>query len=295
LTVLIPATITQQPTNRSVTHDEWDGEPTFSVTAIGTGTLRYQWRFNGMNIPGATNSMFIILAVQLSNAGDYSVVVTDNIGPTVSQNARLTVLVTPQIVIGPVSQSVVQGGNVTFSALVSGSPAPFTNEWRKGSAPLFTIVVNGPMTFFTLTNVQTNAAGNYRLVVRNQANPFPGVPSDFATLTVLLDSDSDGIPDAWESSYNFNPFSNTDRNADPDGDGLKNWEEYIAGTDPTNALSCLKVESIRMVGSSNQQVSLEFNALSNRTYTILNREAPPVAPGVEWLTSSRTLPTGWRK
>jgi hypothetical protein len=275
LTVQIPATITQQPTNRTVTLATNGPTSTiFSVTAIGTGTLRYQWRFNGIEITGATNSLYLLQNIRESDQGDYSVVVTDNLGPTVSQNARLTVLVTPVIVIGPLSQSVVQGGTVTFSVLVSGSPMPFTNEWRKASTPLFTNVDSGPMGFFTLTNVQTSAAGNYRVVVRNQAYPSPGVPSGFAALTVLPDTDGDGIPDTWESSYNFDPFSNTDRNADPDGDGSKNWEEYIAGTDPTNALSCLKVENFSMSGASTQQVNLEFNALSNRTYTILSRGTP---------------------
>ncbi|HWX20795.1 MAG TPA: LamG-like jellyroll fold domain-containing protein [Candidatus Binatia bacterium] len=46
------------------------------------------------------------------------------------------------------------------------------------------------------------------------------------------DSDGNGLPDAWEFRY-FNRIG-IDPNADPDGDGLSNMQEYQAGTDPTN-------------------------------------------------------------
>jgi hypothetical protein len=235
--------------------------------------LRYQWRFNGVNIPDATNAMFTIADVQVANDGDYSVMVSDNIGPTTSQNARLSVLVVPVIVVPPMSQSVVQGGDVTFSAQVTGHPMPFTFEWRKGSLPLVTNVLNQTVGFFTLTNVQAAAAGNYRLVVKNQALPAPGVASGFATLAVLSDTDGDGIPDEWESSHGLDPGSNSDRNADSDGDGMANWQEYIAGTNPTNAASYLKVAYIWSGITSNQQVRLEFNAVSNKTYSIFASES----------------------
>jgi hypothetical protein len=88
-----------------------------------------------------------------------------------------------------------------------------------------------------------------------------------------VDADLDGIPDAWESSYGFNPASNSDRNTDADGDGMKNWEEYVAGTDLTSATSYLKVENVWSGMTSNQQLRLEFNAVSNKTYTVLSRDS----------------------
>jgi hypothetical protein len=56
--------------------------------------------------------------------------------------------------------------------------------------------------------------------------PATGVPCD--------DSDHDGMPDAWENRYGFNPNSNADANADADGDGYANVEEAINGTNPSN-------------------------------------------------------------
>lgn len=85
--VVAPA-ITQQPTNRAAFVGD---SVTFNVTATGTAPLRYQWRFNGTNIVGATNNLLALANLQMTNAGLYSVVVTNNGGATTSSNAVLTV------------------------------------------------------------------------------------------------------------------------------------------------------------------------------------------------------------
>lgn len=51
---------------------------------------------------------------------------------------------------------------------------------------------------------------------------------------VVLDADGDGLPDEWEKRYNLNPADASDANADSDGDGFTNMEEFLAGTDPTD-------------------------------------------------------------
>lgn len=57
--------------------------------------------------------------------------------------------------------------------------------------------------------------------------------------TDRADVDCDGVPDSWEQKY----FSGTvqQADADADGDGLSNKEEYLAGTDPTDRNSILRV------------------------------------------------------
>src|ERR1051325_3740311 len=137
---------------------------------------------------------------QLDSAGSYDVVVANSYGPVMSVVATLGILVNPVITGQPLSQSVVIGGSVILSVAISGGPAPFTFEWRRGSAAIWTNITSDPMSFLTLTNLQTNQAGNYRVVVKNAANPVPGIISSNAVLTLLGDADGDGLPDDWENA-----------------------------------------------------------------------------------------------
>ena len=50
-----------------------------------------------------------------------------------------------------------------------------------------------------------------------------------------FDTDKDGIPDQWEQQYGLDFQNPADAAEDPDGDGLTNLDEYLAGTDPFQA------------------------------------------------------------
>jgi hypothetical protein len=64
---------------------------TFSVSASGDAPLVYQWSQNGNNLQGATGSSYTIAAAKLSDAGDYTVTVSNSAGATTSAKAHLTV------------------------------------------------------------------------------------------------------------------------------------------------------------------------------------------------------------
>jgi len=86
-----------QPTNQIGI--QWSNT-TFNVTAGGIAPLHYQWYFNGTNLLGwATSSSLILTNVMSTNAGNYSVVVTNNYGSMTSSVAALTVLIPPTMVV----------------------------------------------------------------------------------------------------------------------------------------------------------------------------------------------------
>lgn len=65
---------------------------TFSVAAIGSGSLQYQWQKNSNNIIGATNTTFTLTTVTVADQAGYRVIVTSTNGNATSPEAALTVI-----------------------------------------------------------------------------------------------------------------------------------------------------------------------------------------------------------
>jgi subtilisin family serine protease len=81
----------------------------------------------------------------------------------------------------------------------------------------------------------------------------------------IVDTDGNGLPDWWELQY-FGHLTGTDPNADPDHDGMSNLAEWIAGTNPTNAASCLRA-SVVSAGNSNGVV-VSWTSVAGKTYWV---------------------------
>jgi len=97
LTGLGQPVITKQPGNRM----PYVGSTTnFSITVSGSPPPTYQWRFNGADLPGKTNSTLGLNSVQFTNAGPYSVVVSNDGGSVTSETAWLSVLPTNVVNLG---------------------------------------------------------------------------------------------------------------------------------------------------------------------------------------------------
>lgn len=290
LTVMLPPVVTIQPIGRAV-YIKPDPKAanlpegtnvTFTVAAAsGNSAISYQWRFNGVEIPGATTSTLTVTNVQLESEGDYVCAVTDSIATVLSAPARLVPWISPVIVQKPMNQVVAEGSDVSFSIEVTGNPAPFGYSWRRnlGSVVISTnsgnyrsnfVTINTTNSYLTLTN--GILASNYviRVVVYNDANRAPGATATF-TVTVLADSDRDGIPDVIENGLGLDANNATDAFNDLDGDGMNNRAEFIAGTDPTNGLSYLKIEQSVLPGTATVQVG----TISNHTYSVQFTDAVP--------------------
>ncbi len=156
-----PPSIVTQPQSQAVTAG---ANASFSVNAAGAAILHYQWRFNGANLAGATASTLTVPKVQASNAGPYTVVVTNLNGRVTSSEAILMVNQSPAITSQPQSQAAMAGSNVTFNLSASGT-SPLSYRWRFNGAN----IPGGTNSSLTLIHVQTANAGAYSVIVTNVA------------------------------------------------------------------------------------------------------------------------------
>ncbi len=85
-TCATPTTITTQPLSQTKCTGS---SVTFSTVATGGGILTYQWKKDGQNISGATNSSYVISNLKTVDMGNYSVQITGTCGTVLSNNALL--------------------------------------------------------------------------------------------------------------------------------------------------------------------------------------------------------------
>jgi hypothetical protein len=190
-----PPVITTQPTNQVVTNG---AIVNFSVSATGDA-LFYQWQFNGTNISGATNMTFALANVQVADSGNYTVIISNSVGITLSSAASLNLL--PFITAQPQSRTVLIGDSVTFNVTAGGS-GTLNYIWHFNGS-----VVGGNASSYSKSSVQTNDAGNYYVTV---GNSFGTIDSATATLTVNSAAPAAirlSLPKSESASLNLNPIA----------------------------------------------------------------------------------------
>jgi len=123
-------TIYNNPSSQSVCVGN---NATFNVVAAASsGTLSYQWRKNGTNIIGASNSSYTINATNINDAGNYDVVITQsgNASMISSSIATLTITNPPTITMGQ-STSACAGSNGIYSyTATTNNPIAYSIDWN---------------------------------------------------------------------------------------------------------------------------------------------------------------------
>jgi hypothetical protein len=138
----------------------------------------------------------------------------------------------PQIVLDSL-YTVPIGAETNFAVAVwdgDGDPVVLTNPESPEGAQFI------DNTFSWVAPVGAGGTTNVLFFVANDQQGFANsIVTNRADLAVPLDWNGDGIADEW-LWINFGSLTNSPTD-DNDGDGFNNYDEFIAGTQPTNSLS----------------------------------------------------------
>jgi hypothetical protein len=97
------------------------------------------------------------------------------------------------------------------------------------------------------------------------------------------DTDSDGLPDDWEST-NFGNLGQL-ANGDPDNDRLTNLQEYTVGSNPNSASSGMPI--VEVSGTTASGFTITFPTVAGRTYQVLGAESLTSA---SWTNIGSSIP-----
>jgi len=176
LTVNEGPIITTQPQSQSVAQG---ASTSFTVVAQGSGSLTYQWKKDGTNLPGETNTTLSLSNIRPSDAGAYTVVVTNSVNSVTSVNAVLTVVIPPSITVQPQDVTKSAGETAPFNFSVTGT-SPLSYQWQNSGGD-----ISGATSATYVTNVLTgdDDGETFRVIVSNSAGKDT---SNYATLTVKV-------------------------------------------------------------------------------------------------------------
>jgi len=194
--VISPPEIVEQPQTQIVCTGT-NQKATFSVTATGTGNT-YQWKKNGVNIPGATGTTYIVDPVTAADAGTYEVIVTNSSGTAISDRAYLNTTIISQP--SPTAQTVVTGNTVTLSVSATNATS---YQWKKNGVN----IASATNSVYTIDPLTTADAGAYTVSAINSASSCATVLSNPAVITpvIVVYSKSTGDinkPATWGANAN---------------------------------------------------------------------------------------------
>jgi|GEM_PF-1260161 len=161
------AVIDIQPSPDSVTEG---GTINLAVTASlspGATGLSFQWRKNGVLIPGATLSVLTITNAKKTDETTYTVYVQDSAGGVLSNPPTpVTVNLKPQVTKHPTARTVNQGLPTTFTVDATGA-IPLTYQWQKLIGAVWTDIAGAITKDYTIPAVTPADAADYRVIVNN--------------------------------------------------------------------------------------------------------------------------------
>jgi len=170
---------------------------TFNAVVQGPGPFTYQWRFNGRPIGSAIGPQLHLASVPLAAAGDYSVIVSNAAGYTISPEARLVLHVPAMITSRAQTNTVLIGESITLIATAIGE-APVSFQWMFNGVA----IPDAASSELSLSNLLESASGLYAVEVRNL---YGAAVSQPYKLTVVPGSLGLTLKGSWPG-YTRRPF-----------------------------------------------------------------------------------------
>jgi hypothetical protein len=165
-----PPQIVAQPASRTVGELS---DVSFTVQAIGSGPLLYQWYQDGIDLPGQTNRTMVLTDVsQIDQSGSYYVTVSNEFGSTNSATAQLTIIIPPSIDALDGQTQTLECGGTSFMAVYALGEEPLVYQWYFGNTP----VLGATNYDFYITNVTALNAGLYKVVITNGGGSITSAP-----------------------------------------------------------------------------------------------------------------------
>jgi alpha-tubulin suppressor-like RCC1 family protein len=153
--------LSEVPQGRSV----YSGTPvTFTVASLGLSLLSYRWQHDGSDISGGTNASLVLANPQTSDAGSYTVTVSNPYGSVTSPVAILAVTDSPPLLWNfPLDPILPPGWQTIFTPLLAGGSLPVSYQWRFKGIP----IPGATGLSLSVTNVQFTNSGIYTLTASN--------------------------------------------------------------------------------------------------------------------------------
>jgi len=157
----VPPSIVTQPTGATI---PLGNQLSLSVMVSGDYPMSYQWYKGATLLSGKTDSSLNILTVAASDAGSYTVTVSNSGGSATSSAAVVVVgpAAPPTILYQPMAQTINVGTTLSLYVNAQGAPT-LSYIWKKNSVTLPSFTGNT----VSIANVQQSDEGIYSVVVSN--------------------------------------------------------------------------------------------------------------------------------